>query len=179
VTVAHPFCLEIKWMKDNTISTGFGDGTYQPAANVTRQAMSAFMARLAGVAPSLPPCSSAPFPDVPTGHSFCKEIKWMKDTGISTGFPDGNYHPADVVTRQAMSAFMARLALGASGAAALPACAVAPFPDVPTGHTFCKEIKWMKDTGVSTGFADGSYHPGDVVSRQAMSAFMFRVNSLL
>jgi hypothetical protein len=179
VAISHPFCLEIRWMKDNAISTGFGDGNYHPGDVVTRQAMSAFMARLAGVAGSLPACASEPFPDVPTGHTFCKEIKWMKDTGISAGFGDGNYHPADAVTRQAMSAFMARLALGAAGASALSACSVAPFPDVPTGHPFCKEIKWMKDTGVSIGFGDGSYHPGDAVSRQAMSAFMFRVNSQL
>jgi hypothetical protein len=103
----------------------------------------------------------------------------MKDTGISTGFAGNLYKPADPVTRQAMSAFMARLALGAAGASALPACATPPFTDIPVGNMFCEEIKWMKDTGVSTGFPDGTYGPALNVSRQAMSAFMFRVNSQL
>jgi hypothetical protein len=84
VPVSHPFCEEIQWMKATGISTGFGDGTYRPDAAVTRQAMSAFMARLAGA--TLTPCTTAPFTDVPVSHPFCAEIKWMKDTGISTGF---------------------------------------------------------------------------------------------
>ena len=99
-------------MKDAGITTGFDGGTlYKPADFVTRQAMSAFLARVAGVANSLPACSSEPFNDVPTSHPFCKEIKWMKDEGISTGFDGGTlYKPADNVTRQAMSAFIYRTA---------------------------------------------------------------------
>jgi S-layer homology domain len=185
VGIAHPFCLEINWMKDNNISTGSacpGGTCYLPSNNVARQAMAPFMARLDGDV--LPACATAPFDDVPTGHTFCKEIKWMKDNGISTGqaCPSGPgtcYLPGSNVTRQAMSAFMARLALGAGGAAALPACATAPFSDVGTSHPFCKEIKWMKDRRVSTGFSDGTYRPADPVTRQAMSAFLFRVNSQL
>src|SRR5687767_5836558 len=36
VPITHPFCPEIKWMKDNGISTGFDDGTYRPSINVSR-----------------------------------------------------------------------------------------------------------------------------------------------
>jgi hypothetical protein len=169
---AHPFCDEIWWMKDSEISIGFGDGTYRPSIEVTRQAMSAFMARLFGA--QLTQCSTPPFPDVPVDHPFCREIKWMNEAGISTGFGDGTYRPSIAVTRQAMSAFMARLA-GAS----LPACSAPPFPDVPVDHPFCKEIRWMKDAGVSTGFGDGTYRPSIAVTRQAMSAFMQRVSSEL
>jgi hypothetical protein len=178
VTTGSTFCKEIKWMKDQGISTGNGDGSYAPASNVTRGAMSAFMARLAlgstGAA-ALPACSSQPFDDVAVSHPFCKEIKWMKDQGISTGFDGGTtYHPQDPVLRQAMSAFIARLALGSAGAAALPACSTQPFNDVATNHPFCKEIKWMADNDIAQGFGDGGFHPSAVVTRQAMASFMFR-----
>jgi hypothetical protein len=172
VATSHAFCPEIRWMYENGVSTGFGDGTYRPSANVARQAMSAFMARLDGAA--LSPCATAPFTDVPTTHPFCREIQWMKEEGISTGFGDGTYRPLVSVTRQAMSAFMARLA-----GAALPPCTSPPFSDVPVSHPFCEEIQWMRDSGVSTGFADGTYRPGTDVTRQAMSAFMSRVAALL
>jgi hypothetical protein len=172
VTISHPFCAEIAWMRDRGISTGFGDGTYKPASDVTRQAMSAFMARLAGA--SLTTCTAAPFTDVATTHPFCREITWMKSSGISTGFADGTYKPSAVVTRQAMSAFMARLA-----GVTLSPCTVAPFSDVATSHPFCKEIGWMKSSGVSTGFADGTYKPSANVTRQAMSAFMKRVSAII
>jgi hypothetical protein len=107
VAVDHPFCAEIKWMREEGISTGFTDGTYRPSIAVTRQAMSAFMARLVGAA--LVPCVEPPFSDVPISHPFCEEIQWMRDEGISTGFNDGTYRPSIAVTRQAMSAFMQRL----------------------------------------------------------------------
>ncbi|MEO6350362.1 MAG: S-layer homology domain-containing protein, partial [Candidatus Limnocylindrales bacterium] len=172
VLISHPFCPEIQWMKDNGISTGFGDGTYRPTLAVSRQAMSAFMARLAGANPAV--CSVAPFSDVSLLNTFCKEIRWMRDNAISTGFGDGTYRPAIAVTRQAMSAFMARL-VGATP----PACAVPPFTDVPLSNTFCKEIQWMRDNGISTGFGDGTYRPSIAVTRQAMSAFMYRVSFLV
>ena len=46
----------------------------------------------------------------PTGWwSLLAISRWMKDKGVSTGFGDGTYRPADAVTRQAMSAFMQRV----------------------------------------------------------------------
>lgn len=44
----NPFHDDIAWMNDNNIANGFGDGTYRPGAPVSRQAMAAFMHRLAG-----------------------------------------------------------------------------------------------------------------------------------
>jgi subtilisin-like proprotein convertase family protein len=172
VPASHPFCTEIKWMSRAGISDGFGDGTYRPTSPVTRQAMAAFMAR-AGDA-SLTACASPPFSDVPTTNPFCREIQWMNAAGISTGFSDGTFRPSLVVTRQAMAAFLSRL-VGAT----LSPCTSAPFTDVPQSHPFCKEIAWLRASGVSTGFSDGTYRPTAVVSRQAMSAFIQRVSGVL
>ncbi|MEO6350442.1 MAG: S-layer homology domain-containing protein, partial [Candidatus Limnocylindrales bacterium] len=172
VPTTHPFCGEITWMKDNGITTGYADGNFKPSLPVLRQAMAAFLARAADAV--LSPCDDPPFPDVPTTHPFCREIQWIRDNGISTGFGDGTYRPQTAVTRQAMAAFMARLAT-----ATLTDCSTPPFTDVPTNHPFCREIKWMKDTGISTGFGDGTYRPATDVTRQAMSAFILRLSVLL
>jgi hypothetical protein len=167
VATTNPFCPEIEWLKETGITTGFGDGTFHPADNVTRQAMAAFVARLDnGV---LTACTTPPFSDVPVNHPFCPQIKWMKTWGYTTGFGDGTFRPAEPVTRRAMSAFMARYAN-----ATLTSCAAAPFSDVPTSHPFCREIKWMAAAGVSTGFSDGTFRPSDPVTRQAMAAFLYR-----
>ena len=48
------------------------------------------------------------------------------------------------------------------------------FPDVPLDHLFFTEIAWMADTGITTGFADGTFRPVGEVTRQAMAAFMHR-----
>jgi hypothetical protein len=48
------------------------------------------------------------FPDVPNSNPFHQQISAIAEAGITAGFGDGNYHPADPVTRQAMAAFMHR-----------------------------------------------------------------------
>jgi subtilisin-like proprotein convertase family protein len=168
VATNHPFCSQIAWMKAEQVSTGFSDGTYRPSEPVTRQAMSAFIARLAGA--ELAACTSPPFPDVSTTHPFCAAIKWMKDTGVSTGFEDGTFRPAAVVTRQAMAAFLDRASIGGTS------CTSAPFTDVPASSPFCDSIKWMLVYGVSSGFGDGTFRPTAAVTRQAMSAFMYKTS---
>src|SRR5688572_23107579 len=59
---------------------------------------------------------------------------------------------------------------------AVPAVVLAShqFPDVPNGHTFHTEIDAIAEAGITAGFGDGGYHPGDAVTRQAMAAFMQR-----
>lgn len=50
------------------------------------------------------------FSDVSASHAFHDEIGWLADSGISGGFPDGTFRPSNPVSRQAMAAFMQRVA---------------------------------------------------------------------
>jgi hypothetical protein len=60
----------------------------------------------------------------------------------------------------------------------VPAAAFAAFSDVAPGHPFYGEIAWMENTGISTGYPDGTYRPEEPVTRGAMSAFMARLYSV-
>jgi Tol biopolymer transport system component len=171
VPTTHPFFDEISWMASAGISTGFQPGpTYKPDASVTRAAMSAFMYRLAGQ-PTFDDPVTPTFADVPTSHPFFSEIEWMAFEGITTGFPGGLYKPADAVTRQSMSAFMYRLA----GSPAFTPPGSPSFGDVPASHPFFTEVEWMVDEEITTGFPGGLFKPAQDVTRQAMSAFMYRL----
>jgi hypothetical protein len=59
-----------------------------------------------------------------------------------------------------------------------PAPVVASFTDVPTTHPFFREIEALAASGVSTGYADGTFRPSDPVTRQAMAAFLARALGL-
>lgn len=48
------------------------------------------------------------------------------------------------------------------------------FGDVPDSSPYHKNITALADSGVAGGFADGNYHPTEVVSRQHMAAFLHR-----
>ncbi len=172
VPVDSPFCGEIAWMAAEGISEGYPGGLYKPDLAVTRMAAAAFLYRLEGSPDGPDPtCSAPPFADVPEDHPFCGEIAWMASEGISTGYDDDTFRPEADVTRMASAAFLYRLANGSQPPAA---CATPPFTDVPVDHPFCGEIAWMADEGISRGYDDGTFHPDAVVTRMAISAFLYR-----
>ncbi len=120
-----------------------------------------------------PACSTAPFPDVPVDDPNCPAIDWTADRGIATGYTDTYYHPERSVTRQTMAAFLYRMEHDGDSA---PDCTAAPFDDVPVDNTFCGAIAWLKDQGVTSGYADGTFHPTQAVTNQTMAAFLYRLD---
>jgi hypothetical protein len=113
-----------------------------------------------------------PFVDVAGSHPFFTEIGWMAWNGISTGSQPGpTYKPSDAVSRQAMSAFLYRLA----GSPAFADPATATFSDVGPSNPFFTEVEWMDAEHITTGFPGGLFKPVAPVTRQSMSAFMFRM----
>jgi len=48
------------------------------------------------------------------------------------------------------------------------------FSDVPPDHPFASEIEAVASAGITTGFNDGTFRPGQNVTRGAMAAFMGR-----
>ncbi|MEV8139739.1 S-layer homology domain-containing protein, partial [Pseudarthrobacter oxydans] len=131
--------------------------------------------------PAYVPSATSPFTDIATNHAFYKEITWLAATGISNGWtePDGTktYRPTLAVSREAMAAFMYRLA----GSPAYVPSATSPFTDIATNHAFYKEITWLAANGISNGWTepDGTktYRPTLAVSREAMAAFMYRLSA--
>jgi hypothetical protein len=141
--------------------------------------MSAFLYRLAGVLEmdDLTPPADPSFDDVGTSHPFFLEVEWMAASEISTGYDDGTFRPGAVVTRQAMSAFMHRfydLRFDVPPGTYEPPAA-ASFTDVGTGHPFFADVEWMAEVEITSGYEDGTFRPAAPVTRQAMSAFLFRL----
>jgi hypothetical protein len=53
------------------------------------------------------PCAG--FTDVDTSSSFCGNVEWLKNRGVTLGCTATTYCPADAVTRLSMAAFLNRL----------------------------------------------------------------------
>jgi CSLREA domain-containing protein len=115
VPPSHLFFGEIGWMANEGIAAGRPDGTFGPAAPVTRDAMAAFLYRywkmqgpfaLENVEFDYP---DPGFSDVPTNHPFHDEIAWMAALGVTTGTGSGVFEPGAPVSRQSMAAFLHRL----------------------------------------------------------------------
>ncbi len=167
VGAASTFGDEIAWMVGAGISGGYPDGTFRPLDPVSRQAMAAFLHRVAG-SPS-GPFDDPGFSDVGSAHPFATEIAWMVATGRATGFADGSFRPTTCVSRQAVAAFLYREAGSPSGPFDDPGLS-----DVGPAHPFATEIAWMVASGIATGYRDGTFAPESCVSRQAAAAFLSR-----
>ena len=179
VPAGDPFAWYVWRLAESGVTGGYADGGFHPAAPVSRQAMAAFLYRIAGAPEFVPPAVS-PFADVATGDGFYLPIAWLADMGISTGTvtPSGTFfRPTEPVSRQAMAAFLHRLA----GAPPVTAPSTSPFADVAPGAPFYAEISWLASTGISTGteLPTGTvFRPASPVSRQAMAAFLHRFDEL-
>ncbi|MFE4196504.1 S-layer homology domain-containing protein [Paenarthrobacter sp. NPDC056912] len=175
------FNAEISWLASQGISTGWveanGTRTYRPLNAVNRDAMAAFLYRLAGK-PAFTPPSTSPFTDITPSSQFYKEITWLATSGISTGWTEANgsktYRPLSPVNRDAMAAFLYRYA----GNPAFSVPGTSPFEDVPVSSQFYRQITWLASQGISTGWDTGygcrAYNPVQPVARDAMAAFMYR-----
>jgi hypothetical protein len=172
VDASNQFYNEISWLAAEGISTGYLDGTFRPVQAVNRDAMAAFLYRLAGNPDYTPPMES-PFTDVTPSTQFYKEITWLASRGITTGYWDRSYRPLQPVNRDAMAAFLYRFAVKP----AFTAPASSPFGDIGVNTQFYSEMSWLADKGISTGWAeDRTYRPVQPVNRDAMAAFMYRFN---
>ncbi|MGK3647699.1 S-layer homology domain-containing protein [Pseudarthrobacter enclensis] len=111
------------------------------------------------------------FSDVATNNQFYKEISWLSNNQITTGYADGTFRPLAQINRDAMAAFLYRL----SGSPAVPSNAPT-FSDVSPSNQFYNEIRWLASTGITTGYPDGTFRPLAPVNRDAMAAFLYRLS---
>jgi len=91
------------------IVQGYGDG-YHPEGMVDRGQMAVFVARaMAGGDEGVPEPPPEPrFPDVPGDFWARRWIECLAGEGIVAGYPDGLYHPEELVSRDQMAVFVAR-----------------------------------------------------------------------
>jgi hypothetical protein len=181
VRTGAPFYADIYWLTEHKITTGFADGTFRPATSVTRQAFAAYLYRYAhgGTDAGVCPAGTSSFPDVPDSSPFCGDIKWLAGTGITGGFADGTFRGTNPVARQAVAAFLYRYNHGGADGGVCPA-GTSAFNDVADTSPFCMDIKWLATTSpqtITTGFADGGFHPTTNATRQATAAYLHRYDA--
>jgi Glycosyl hydrolases family 2, TIM barrel domain/S-layer homology domain len=111
----NQFYREIAWLESEGISTGWPspDGTaqFRPLEPINRDAMAAFLYRLADEPAHQAPAVS-PFTDLRPEDQFYDEITWLRQSEIASGWVgnDGTalYRPVTPIARDAMAAFLYR-----------------------------------------------------------------------
>lgn len=99
-------------------------------------------------------------------HEFA--ISWARLAGIVDGIDPTTFAPGQPVTRAQMATFLVNTF-------DIPAATdTGAFPDVPTDNVHAAAIDAAAAVGLTGGFDDGTYRPGDPVTRQQMASFLAR-----
>ncbi|PWD51366.1 hypothetical protein C8046_12535 [Serinibacter arcticus] len=185
VPVDNEFFTEIAWLAEQRISTGWTTEAgveFRPLAPIARDAMAAFLYRMAG-SPEFTAPTTSPFTDVPTTNLYYDEIAWLADQEISTGWAVGagaEFRPLEPIARDAMAAFLYRYAGAVLGTdvEGYVTPTTSRFEDVSPATLYHREISWLADAEISTGWDLGEgraeYRPLSPVARDAMAAFLYR-----
>jgi uncharacterized protein len=154
------------------ITTGFGGDTsvFNPDGEVSRGQMAAFLHRLMNE-PDVG--TDHGFGDIDPGAFFAGAATWLKVSNITTGFGGDTtvFNPDGIVTRGQMAAFLWRTA-------GEPAVGTDHgFNDILPGAFYEEAAKWLKLSGITTGFGgDPTVFAPDVnVTRSQMAAFLQRL----
>ena len=157
------------------ITQGCADDRYCPAKAVTRAEMAAFLLRAIGEADNSPSYQGY-FWDVPAGQWYTGYVERLFELGITEGFPDGGFHPGEIVNRAQMGAFILRT-IGEDQN--LPP-AQGYFADVAGDAWYRGYSERMYQLGITTGCANNPlrYCPAAPAHRDEMASFLTRALNL-
>ena len=99
------------WAHHNGIVLGVGDGSFAPAANITREEMAVMLYRFANHRNlNLPTGNNANFSDANTVSSWASDaVSAIAEAGVLQGRPNGTFAPLDTANRVEAAAVFARM----------------------------------------------------------------------
>lgn len=112
------------------------------------------------------------FTDVATTDWSYAGIESVLHFGVDTGCGGTQFCPGAVVTRGEVARWLMKAEHGASYQP--PACAAAPFTDVPCSHPFAAWIAQLKAEGLTSGVGGGTYAPDQALTRAEAAVFLIR-----
>lgn len=139
---------------------GYPDGSVRPDGKITREEMTAILYRIVNHDYEKPfiPTGDA-FPDVEENRWSAHDIEYMADKGILYGYPDGEFKPANNLTRAEFAALISRFVKLEK------TDKENPFPDVDKTHWAYDDILRLTASGLLQGYEDGTYRPEDKITR--------------
>jgi uncharacterized protein YkwD len=102
--------------------------------------------------------------------AFEREIRWLVDTGITSGCAAGRFCPRSAVTREQMASFIRR-------ATGLPSSTSTWFTDIAASEHRA-DINGIAVARIAAGCSDARYCPDSRVTREQMASFLVRALDL-
>jgi hypothetical protein len=163
----HPsdyFYVSVQYLACHGVISGYADGTFRPFNNTTRGQLTKIVVLAEGWTQT---CTSQTFSDVPPSHTFYCYVETAVAHGIISGYADGTFKPGNDVTRGQL----AKIVVLAEGWA--DSCTSQHFSDVPPTHPFYCYVETAFAHGIISGYADGTFRPGNSATRGQISKIVY------
>jgi photosystem II stability/assembly factor-like uncharacterized protein len=159
------FYVAVQYLYCHGVISGYADGTFRPFNNTTRGQLSKIVVLAEGWTLS---CTTQHFSDVPPDNPFYCYIETAYGHGIISGYSDGTFKPGNNVTRGQLS----KIAVLAQGWP--DSCATQHFSDVPPSNPFYCYVETAFAHGIISGYADGTFRPGNNATRGQISKIVYQ-----
>lgn len=114
-----------------------------------------------------PETVSMAFQDVVSGDWCYDAVRYVFEKGLMNGTSATTFTPNAPTTRGMIVAILYRL----EGS---PAAGLSQFSDVGSGAYYASAVSWASANGIVNGYGDGTFRPGNPITREQMAAFLYR-----
>lgn len=160
----HGASWDIMFLYKKGIIGGYPDGTFRPNEPITRAQVSAMLLRALDIPLQKNP--TVTFKDVSKNSTHYRALATINDKGILRG-ENGYMRPAEQTTRAQMAAILRR-------AFDLPLEQKPMFVDVSPANWAFADINSVALNRIAGGYQDGTFKPGNPVTRAQFSSFLAR-----
>jgi hypothetical protein len=148
------------------IVSGYADGTFRPYNSATRGQISKIV--VLGEGWTIDTTDGPHFSDVPATQTFYPYVETALRHGVISGYGDGTFRPAANVTRGQL----AKIVVSAR-AWRIDVTGGPHFSDVGVDNTFYAYVETALHNDVLSGYADGTFRPGNLATRGQIAKIMY------
>ena len=161
----------VRYVYDNGLMDGVGDGQFAPNATTNRAMVVTILYRLAGE-PAV--SGDAAFTDVESGLWYSNAVLWAAQNGIVNGISETEFAPSGDLTREQLATVLYRYAesMGYDVSASVD---LSGFPDAGDIQSYATQaLSWAVAEGLLQGFEDDSLQPGGTATRAQIATILMR-----
>ena len=159
----------VYWAVKNKVTSGMGEGTFQPMAKISRAQALSFLYNLAGK-PDVSRLQVKEFSDVAKDAWYYNAVKWAVAKKITSGYGAGTFRPNTTCNRAMIITFLAKYSKVA-GTYREPKV-LSNFRDVPDNAWYRWAVDWALKFGITSGHGEGRFGTNETCNRAMMVTFL-------
>lgn len=158
----------VQYMSERKLMSGVSATSFAPDATATRGMIVTILHQLEHT----PDAASSSFSDVAAGKWYASAVTWAAENNIVSGYADGTFGPANIVTREQMATILYNYAKY-KGYDVTRSADLAGFADAAQIHNYAKTaMQWVNAEGLINGINENTLSPTGSTTRAQLASIL-------